>query len=508
MGTTVSSIARGPITISIMLASTMNTLDTTIANVALPHMQGSLSASQDQITWVLTSYIVAQALMTPLTGWLAGRIGRRHLMLVSIAGFTVASAACGIATSLTEIVLFRVLQGIFGASFIPLSQAILFDINPPQRYPQAMAMFGAGVVLGPVVGPALGGWLTDAFDWRWVFLINLPVGLLAFGGTWLTLPEHKAETSRPFDLAGFGALALFIAAIQLFLDRGPGQDWFESWEIWIDFALAGLGLYLFVILTATSEHPFFSRGLLLDANFMTGCFVGFATGVLLYSAMALLPPLMQQLLGYPVVTTGIVTMPRGVGMFFSMFLVGRLLHYIDVRLVLLTGLALNALALWQMTWFTLEMDSHLVVTSGFIQGFGIGLIFVPLSTLAFSSVSTALRTEASSIFTLVRNLGSSAGISVMQALFARNVQVAHASLAEGARLDNPNFQSMGSASFNLNSLDGMLALNGEITRQAAMISYIDDFYFVMALSICAMPLVLLLRPPKFVTAEDANALVE
>lgn len=310
------------------------------------------------------------------------------------------------------------------------------------------------------------------------------------------MPRHTRAPTKPFDLFGYAALALFIASIQLFLDRGPTQDWFSAKEIWFELAFAGVGLYLFMLHTATTEHPFFDPSLLRDSNFVAGCAIAGFVGILVFSAMALLPPMMQQLLGYPVVTSGIVTMPRGIGMLIANIIVGRFLHRFSVRALVLTGLALNALAFWQMSQMSLEMDASLLVVSGFIQGVGISCVFVPLSIQTFAQVTGPLRNEASSIFTLVRNLGSSAGISIMQGLFVANVQAAHAGLAQDVSPDNPMLQTPQAEPFSLNANGGLIALNQELNRQAAMISYLDDFHLAMLLSICAMPLALLLRLPK------------
>ena len=342
MTTAQDTANRVPITISIMLATLMNSLDTTIANVALPHMQGSVSASSEQITWVLTSYIVAAAIMTPLSGWLAVRIGRKRMFLISITGFTVASMLCGIATSLPEIVLFRLLQGVAGASLIPLSQSIILDINPPEKHGQAMAVWGAGAILGPVLGPAIGGYLTEHLSWRWCFFINLPVGIIALMGVWLFISHDEKPSARPFDFLGFGMLTIFISAFQLVVDRGPSQDWLGSKEIWIEGTIAAVSLWVFIVHTLTAKHPFFDRALAKDRNFVTACVFGFFIGTLLFSTMALLPPMMQTLLGYPVVTAGLVSMPRGIGSFLAMFFVGRLVGKVDTRLILVTGLAISA----------------------------------------------------------------------------------------------------------------------------------------------------------------------
>ncbi len=349
---------RVPITIALMLATIMNSLDTTIANVALPHIQGSISASPDQITWVLTSYLIATAIMTPLSGWLSVRIGRKLLFLISIGGFTLASMLCGIANSLGEIVLFRLLQGVFGASLIPLSQAVVLDLYPPRQIGQVMALWGAAAILGPIFGPALGGWLTDNLTWRWVFYINLPIGILAFSGIFLFMQRGGGSNSRPFDFIGFGALTVLISAFQLVLDRGPSQDWYGSTEIWTETIVGVIASWIFIVQTLTAARPFFDRALALDRNFVTCTVFGFFIGILLFSTMALLPPMMQQLMGYPALTSGLVSMPRGLGSFAAMFLVGRLIGRVDTRLILFAGLSLSTLALWQMTQFDLSMGSH------------------------------------------------------------------------------------------------------------------------------------------------------
>ncbi|MGE3303039.1 MAG: MDR family MFS transporter [Hyphomonadaceae bacterium] len=498
-----AAAARGPITISIMLAAVMSSLDSTIATVAVPHMQASLSAGPDQISWVLTSYIVAMALTTPLVGVVAARIGRKNLLLMSVLGFTLASLACGIATSLPEMVFYRLLQGAAGASFMPLSQAILLDINPPEKHGSAMSIWSSGVVLGPILGPALGGFLTEELNWRWVFLINLPVGVLAFTGVWLSMPRHQAGEKRRFDIFGYAALALFIAALQMFLDRGSTQDWFNSKEIWFELALALIGLYLFALHSATTAHPFFDPAILRDGNFLAGCLLGAMMGVLLYSAMAMTPPLTQQLLGYPVVTSGLVVMPRGFGMLAANVLAGRLARIVDARVLVLTGLALNAYSSWQMSFFTLDMGAGPIIFTGIVQGLGVGLIFVPIATVTFAYIPGALRNEAASLFTLTRNMGASIGIATMQALFVRNSQAAHADLAPLTSADNPLLQGPQAGPYATSTLNGLAALDHELTRQATMISYIDVFHTAMILSLCSMPLVLFMRPMKFARAAAA-----
>jgi DHA2 family multidrug resistance protein len=474
----------------------MNSLDTTIANVALPHMAGSVSASADQITWVLTSYIVAAAIMTPLTGWLAGRFGRKRVFMISILGFTIASALCGAAQSLGQIVGFRLLQGLFGAALIPLSQAVLMDINTPEQQGPAMAMWGMGAILGPIVGPALGGWLTDDFSWRWVFYINLPLGALAFAGVYSFVHDHRHEDRIPFDFLGFVLLSAAIGSFQLFLDRGDDRAWFESREIWIEASVALLALALFAFHTATAERPFLPRAMLRDTNFISATAFGFFVGILLFSTLALLPPMMETLMGYPVVTTGLVTAPRGVGSLISMFLVGQLIRRVDPRLIIFTGLIISAGALWGMTRFSLQMDAKLIIWTGLLQGVGIGLIFVPLTTLAFATISPSLRADGAGVFTLVRNLGSSAGISIMQALHTRNAAVLHSGLTEHLRPDNPLARAPWlAAPLSLTQPAGTALLNGEVDRQASMIAYIDDFHLMLFVALALAPVLLLMRRP-------------
>jgi DHA2 family multidrug resistance protein len=472
------------ITISVMVASIMQALDVTIANVALPRIQGSLSSTQDQINWVLTSYIIATAIMMPLSGWLAGQFGRKRVFLVSIGVFTLASVLCGLAQTLPEMVVFRALQGLGGAALVPMSQAVLLDINPPEHHGRAMSVWGMGVVLGPIVGPALGGWLTDDYDWRWVFYINVPFGIISFLGVLAFLAESARKRSR-FDFFGFLTLSFALGALQMMLDRGPLKDWFGATEIWIEATIAALGFYLFAVHTATARaHPFISPSLFRDRNFLTGNVFVFVVGVVLFATLALLPPLLQAHMGYPVLLTGIVTAPRGVGTLLSMLIVGRLIGRIATRYLILFGLVATAFSLWQMTEFSLLMDSGPIIWSGFIQGVGTGFVYIPLAAVAFTTLNIELRNEATALFNLMRNIGSSIGISVVAAFLARNTQVMHSALA--AHLTRYGAQA--------GPVGGNLALlNRQVTEQAAMIAYNDDFKLMLIVTICVIPFVFLLR---------------
>ncbi len=478
-----------------MLATVMQAVDTTIANVALPHMQGAVSATQDQISWVLTSYIVAAAIMTPPTAALTARLGRRRYFVIAIVGFTVASMLCGLSASLGEIVAARLLQGVFGAGLVPLSQAVVLDIYPRERQGQAMALWGVGVMVGPILGPSLGGYLTDMYSWRWVFFINLPVGALALTGILAFLPETERHKRKPFDLPGFAMLSIAIGGLQLMLDRGQTQDWFQSREIVIEAVAAIIFFYLFIVHMFTARHPFIEPRLFRDRNLSAGLALIFVVGVILLATMALLPPFLQNLQGYPVLTTGLVMAPRGVGTMAAMLLVGRLIGWLDPRKMILVGLGLTALSLWEMSGFNLQITPWDVVRTGIIQGFGLGFIFVPMSTMAFVTLPPELRTEGTAMYSLTRNIGSSIGISIVITMLAHNTQAHHAVLSE---FINP-FRGWARAvpAWNWHDPHGAAALNNEVTRQAAAIAYLDDFRMMMWCCVLAAPMLLLMRRPGY-----------
>jgi MFS transporter, DHA2 family, multidrug resistance protein len=485
-----------------MLATIMQGVDNTIANVALPHIQGSLSASQDQIAWVLTSYIVAAAITMPLTGWLAGRFGIKYVFLISVAGFTVASALCGMATSLGQLVIFRLLQGICGAGLVPLSQSVLLQINPPERHGQAIAVWGIGVMLGPILGPMLGGWLTQDYNWRWIFYINVPVGIIASIGILIFIREARHAHREAFDFFGFATLSIAIGALQMLLDRGQLKDWFGSTEIWVETAIAGLAGYLFIVHTATTgERSFLNRDLLKNTNFAAGTILMFFVGGILSGTLALVPTMLQSLMDYPVFTTGLVTTPRGVGTMAAMFLVGRLINRVDNRLIILAGLLMTVISLWQMTGFSLQMGMAPVITSGLLQGFGLGCTFVPLNTLALSNLPRHIMTQGTALRSLMRNLGGSIGISIFEAMLTQNTQIVHSRLVEQLRPDNPLARApLLPAPFSLTNPPGIAALNAEVTRQASMVAYIDVYTFMMIIVAVTIPLLLVVRPPRRIRA--------
>ena len=491
-----TALNRPLITFSIMAATIMQAIDSTIANVALPRMQGALSGTQDEMAWVLTSYIIAAAIMIPLTGWLAGRFGRKRVFLISIIGFTLASAFCGLASNLPEIVLFRLLQGVSGAALVPLSQAVLFDINPPENHGKAMAVWGIGVTLGPVIGPMLGGWLTEYYSWRWVFFINVPIGIVAFLGLSASMPETDRQ-GREFDFFGFFSLSLALGALQLMLDRGELKGWFGSGEIMVEALLAIVASYVFVVHSFTCKHPFLSPALFADRNFVTANIFIFMVGVVLFATLALVPPMLQNEMGYSVLTSGMVTAPRGAGTMISMMLVGRLIGRFDARWIMACGLGLTAFSLWQMTRFDLLMDDRLIIVSGLIQGFGIGLTYVPLSTVAFATLPGKLRNEGTAFFNLLRNMGSAIGISVVQTLLTQNTQAVHVGLAARLTSYNADNPAWGEAlHLNPNSQAGLVGINHVLNQQSAIVAYLDDYELMMLMTVAVIPLLVLLRPPQ------------
>jgi DHA2 family multidrug resistance protein len=492
---------RGLLTVSIMLATIMQAVDTTITTVALPHIQGSMSATVDQIAWVLTSYIVASAIMTPPTGYLAARIGRKRLFMMAVTGFTLASMLCGAATSLPELVIFRILQGVFGAGLVPLSQAVLLDSYPRERHGSAMAIWGLGVMVGPILGPTLGGYITDLYNWRWVFYINLPVGLLTLAGLYAFVPETERSSERKFDFFGFALLSLAIGAMQMMLDRGQGQDWFSSPEIVTEAVVAGVCLYLFLVHMMTHARPFIELGLFKDRNLVMGLVFIFIFGIVLLATMALMPPFLQNLMGYPVLTTGMILAPRGVGTMVAMLIVGRLIERIDARYLILVGLLLIALSMREMSEFTIQVGVGDIIRTSVVQGLGMGLVFVPLSTISFATLAPHYRTEATAIFSLLRNIGSSIGISLVVGLLGVYTQVNHASLAAHVTPFNPMMHApFLPPAWNIGDSAGLAALNAEINRQATTIGYLNDFKFMMYVTLLALPLLPFMRHPERDTA--------
>ena len=485
---------RVMVTVCAMSATIMQALDTTIANVALPYMQGSLGASLDQINWVLTSYIVAAAIMTAPIGWVSERFGRKRLFVICAAGFTGASVLCGLAQNIVQMVGFRLLQGAFGAALVPLSQSVMLDAYPPEERGSAMAIWGIGVMLGPIMGPTLGGWLTDNYSWHWVFFINLPVGIFTVLGLLAFMPETARDFGRRFDWFGFASLAIGIGALQLMLDRGEQLGWFESAEIVAEAAIAAAGFYFFLAHSLTTASPFIRFELFRDRNFAAGCVFMVVIGLVLFGTMALVTPFMQNVIGYPILTAGLLLAGRGVGTLGAMLLVGRLLKAIEARYLVLTGLVLAAYTLNLMVEFTDQTSSGAIIYASVIQGFGLGLIFVPLSTVAFTTLPQHLRTEGTAVLTLVRNIGSSIGISLVIAQLTSMTIRMHAHFAEFITPFNNALQAPEVAPILNMSTDTGRALTDQlITQQASIVAYANDFKVLMYLTIAVMPLVFCIK---------------
>ena len=419
-------------------ATLMQALDQTIANVALPYMQGSLSATYEEITWVLTSYITAAAIMTAPVGWLAARFGRKYLFIVCLVGFTAASMLCGAARTLDQMVVFRVLQGIFGAALVPLSQSTMMDIYPIEKRGQAMAIWGVGVMIGPILGPTLGGYLTELYNWRFVFYINLPFGILATAGLAIFMPRSHPNFNMRFDWTGFAVLSLGIGGIQMMLDRGQHQDWFSSPEVIAECVLGLLGIYLFAVHMATSPKPFIPPAMFKDRNFATGALVMFAAGTVLVSSSSLMAPWLQNLANYPVETAGLVMGPRGLGTMAAMLTGGRLTARLDPRKLMAFGISMLIWSIWEMTAWTPDVAQWRIVATIVIQGAGLGFLFIPLQVLAFATLPQQYRTDGASLFSLFRNIGAAIGVSITSSTLAHNTQVLHAEIGGAITRSSPS----------------------------------------------------------------------
>jgi DHA2 family multidrug resistance protein len=475
-----------------MLASTMVAIDITIANVALPHMQSSLSASADQIVWVLTSYLVAGAIATPLSGWLAGRFGRKLVMVVSVAGFTIASALCGAANDLPTMVFARAMQGACGAALVPLSQAVLLDITPPAQIARAMAIFALGSMAGPIIGPTLGGWLTDTLSWRWVFFINVPFGILSFAGMMVYLFETRSENPGRFDMFGFLTVSFALAALQLMLDRGEQLDWFEADEIRIYAVILVMALWLGAVHIATARDTFLRPELFADRNFALGSVLSTTIGVVTFAIVPMTVVMTQSLLGYTAFRTGIIGLPRAFGTLASMLLVTRLVGRFDTRLILISGLLINALSLAMFAKIDLQVDERTLVITSFVQGLSGGFMFVPLSVIVFSTLPQRLRNEGAAMYSLTRNLGNAVGISLLQRELVHTTAQSRSALVEHVRPDNP---ALGYArpDFDFASGDSVARMTGEIARQASMVGYVQIFWLTCLLSLAVLPIVMMMR---------------
>jgi len=486
---------RGLITASAMLAMLMQTLDSTIANVALPYMQGSMSSSADEINWVLTSYVIAAAIMTAPIGWMARRFGRKRLFIGCLIGFTITSMLCGAAQSLEQLVVFRLLQGMCGAAIAPLSQSTMLDIYPFSQRAQAMAIFSMGVTMGPIMGPTLGGYLTDLYNWRYVFYVNLPFGILSVIGLSLFMPNTQAQPHLRFSWYGFAVLAIGCGALQLMLDRGQIQDWFTSPEIVIEGTIAALGFYLFIVHMLTSDHPFLSPALFRDRNFVSGIVMVFCVSSVMLATAALLAPYLQNLAGYPVDTAGWAMAPRGLGTIASMFLASRLGMKVDQRKIMACGLLVLGWALYEMSTWTPDITQAEMMLTLVLQGFSIGLVFNPMSVMAYTTLPAHLRGEGTALQSLSRNIGSAIGISITSFTLTRGVQTTHAEIAAGITPFDRVLQAGDAASRMLDpaSRHGAALLDEMITHQARIIAYANDFRLMALIVVPPFLLLFIMR---------------
>jgi len=476
------------ITIILMVATAMQALDMTIVNIALPHMQASLGATKDQIAWVLTSYIVATAIVTPLTGWLSARLGRTRLFIVSMVGFTVTSVFCGAAQTLPLMVAFRLLQGVFAASLMPLAQAIMLDIHTRKEMGRAMSIWSMGVMAAPILGPTIGAYLTDAFNWRWCFYINLPLGILTVLSAAAFMPKTARVPVSRFDWFGFAFLSLTLACLQLVLDRGEHTGWFQSVEIKIEAVLALFGVYMFGVHSATTPHPFLSSAMFKDRTFTLSLAITLIIGIMLQGPMVLWPQMLQTELNYPVITAGLILGPRGIGTIVALIIYGRISNRVDQRLIVGTGLFLVASAMYTMSGWSLEVSAPEMIFTSMLQGFGMGFSFGPMSVLAFATLPVDLRTEASGLTALIRNMGGSLGISFVVSQLLERTQASHARLSEYMT----PFRQMPA----LHGAAGKAAiemLNLNITQQAGMVAYINVFRLLAVMVTGFIPLVFFFR---------------
>jgi DHA2 family multidrug resistance protein len=487
---------RALTSIAVMAATIMQVLDTTIVNVALPNMAGQLDATPDNISWVLTSYLIASAIFMPLTGFITDRIGQKRYLLVSIAGFVITSALCGMATSLSEIVLFRFLQGVFGASLVPLSQSIMLQIFPGEQRGKAMAIWAMGVMVAPILGPTLGGWLTEYISWRWTFYINLPVGIISF----ILAMRYVHDTptrERRMDWTGFATLALGIGALQLVLDRGNQDDWFSSQTLVFAAIVSTLSIVFFIIYSLTGKHhPLFDLRIFKDRNYLVASLIMTTIGIGFFGGMLLQSLFLQNFLGYPTFEAGLYMAPRGAASFFVMMFVGKFSGRIPPRNFILTGILCSIAGNYMMTSFTSDMTANELIVPAILQGMGMGLVFVPISTLAFTTLPRETAAEAAGIYSLIRSLGSALGISILITFFSRDTQQNWSLLRGAITPYNPALHSY-LAPLHLGTADpqGIAIAARAVLQQAQNIGYTDSFWFATLNFVAMLPLLLLVRTP-------------
>ncbi len=474
--------------VALMLVTITQLIDVTIANVALPHMQSSLGATLDTVSWVLTSYIIAGVLVTPIVGWVSDIVGSRNVYIGAFAGFLIASMLCGMATSLPQMVLFRAIQGVCAAFVGPITQTILLDINPPSKQPAALSAWGLAVMVAPILGPTLGGLLTDALNWRWVFYINVPVGIPTLAILLWLLPSRPV-VERKLDVLGFVCLAVALGALQLMLDRGQHKDWLSSGEIVIELVVMLSAFWVYLVHTLTTDKPLFPNSILKDRNFIAALGSMFILGVANVAIASILPTMYQSIYGYTALDTGLILIPRALGIFVTMSISTRIAARIDIRYLVAVGYSIAGVAIWIMSTWSVQMDTWSILYANFIQGLGLGCVFMPMNLASFSTLEPRYRPDGASIINLVRNIGGSFGISIIVTLLARNQQTSHADMA--AHITPFNISLLDPVAALVPSGEGssvvLAMIDGEINHQAMMIAYIDNFhmlsFFIFAIAL-------------------------
>ncbi|HZT70028.1 MAG TPA: DHA2 family efflux MFS transporter permease subunit [Terriglobia bacterium] len=496
------------IAIAVMLSTFMEVLDTTVVNVSLPHIAGSMSASVDEATWTLTSYLVANAIILPITGWLSNHFGRKRILMISVTGFTVASFLCGLAPNLPALVFFRIVQGACGGGLQPISQAVLLESFPPEDRGKAMGFWGLGIVVAPMLGPVLGGWLTDSYSWRWVFYINIPVGVLALIMTQLFVfdPHYIRRTTSRVDYWGIGMLAVGIGALQIILDKGQEKDWFSSNLITRLSVISAVALIAFIIYELVVAHPVVDLRVFKERTYSAGVFLMTTLGFVLYGSLVILPIFLQTILGYPALQAGVAMFPRGLGSFIAMPFVGAIMSRFDPRKLLVFGLTACSISLVMLGSLNLNVGYWEIASAQFLQGLSLGFLFVPLTTVTMDPIPNEKMGNATSIFNLMRNIGGSMGIALSTTIVARSEQaytnflgrnVTPYSLQTQTMFENlRNFFMASGADAVTASQRAYAALFGMVQRQAAMLSFNHTYLFLAILFVLVIPAILLMRRPK------------
>ena len=477
----------------IMIASTTYELNITSVAVALPRMQGTFSATHDQVSWVVTSFIVGMITMLACAGWLAERFGRKRIFLLSTIGFTFVSLMCGLSSSVEEEVLWRFLQGALGGPLMPLSQSICLDLFPKERHGKANAIWGMATMVGPAMGPVLGGFIVEHYTWPWIFYIVVPLGAASAIGIALFAEETKRRPDRHLDWTGLVALTIAVSMFQFILNRGERLDWFEATEIVVAVSIAVVALYVFLVHSATTARPFLEPNLFRDRNYTVGIFISFAWGFLLHGNLVLVSLLMQELRGLPVFTLGLILSPRGFGVMAGMWIANAFLRHFDARVVLLVGVFLLAVTAWDMSHWTPDVTEWDVIWTGALQGIGTGMSSIPLTLMTFATLDRRYRTEGLAFFNVLLFSGISSGIAVAVNILTRSTNINHATLTEHISRMNEMVRHPAAGALDLGSLGGLAAIEGEITRQATMIGYLNNFHLITLLSVAIMPLILLFR---------------